>query len=185
MTDIDARLDQLGEALHAAAEDDFAAGRGQVTERRPGRRRRVQLGLALCALVLAVPALAFATGTFDSDQEVADGLPAGYAMLEGTDPVCATLREEVEYDCVLASPPKEVGPPPGFERAIGEFVGAPGEWKGVVIATVDETHRTNGGCRSMNEDGTDWRCFLGLAAIRHKIIGPKILNDYLPNPVER
>jgi hypothetical protein len=185
MSDVDARLDRLGEALRGSAREDLAAAERGARERRSGRRRRVQVAIALCALVLAVPAIALATGAIGSDQEVAEGLPHGYAMLAGTDPVCAALRERVEYDCVLANPPEEIGPPEGMERAIGEFIGAPGEWKGVVVGTVDESRHVDGGCRSQNADGTSWRCYLGKAALTHKILGPRALGQYLAQPAER
>jgi hypothetical protein len=73
---------------------------------------------------------------------------------------------------------------PGYERAIGEWLGEPGEWMGVVEVTVDTDHNVNGGCRSRNADGTLWRCYLGEEAVRKRIIGRRFLGDYLAGPLQ-
>jgi hypothetical protein len=185
MTDMDVRLDGLREALRAAATEDLARAEERPTERRARPSRRLRFALALCLVALAIPAVALATGALSPEEEVAQGLPDGYAMLAGTDPVCATLHEGIEYDCVLTNPPQESPPPAGMERAIGEFIGAPGEWKGVVTSIVDADHHVSGGCRSQNADGTSWRCYLGEASIRHRILGRrKLLGEYLSGPVK-
>lgn len=185
MTDPGTRLDRLGEALQASAREDLAAAERREVAWRPRRRRRLQLAVAVGALVVAIPAVALATGVLSPDQEVAQGLPMGLTMLAGTDPVCATLRNRVEYDCVLSHPPAEVRPlPAGYEPAIGEFRGKPGEWTGYVTVIVDASHHISGGCRAENGVGTSWRCYLGEASIRHQIIGRrKLLGEYLPGPV--
>jgi hypothetical protein len=198
----DARLDLLGDALIDAAAADLArrdeargsgavagarSGSGRARRSAGGRRRlgnRAKGVVALVALALAVPTAAIATGVLDTSEEVADGLPGGAALLVGTDPHCAPLREGIEYECVLSSPPKEMSLRDGYERAIGEWLGEPGEWMGVVEATVDPDKHVNGGCRSRNADGTLWRCYLGEEAVRHKIIGRRFLGDYLPEPLQ-
>jgi hypothetical protein len=197
------RLELLGDALIDAAAADLArAGvapgseadarargrRGAETRRRgtDSRRRlstRARIALALVALALALPTAAIATGVLDTSEEVADGLPNGAALLVGTDPHCAPLREGVEYECVLSTPPQEMSVRDGYERAIGEWLGEPGEWMGVVEVTVDTDHNVNGGCRSRNADGTLWRCYLGEEAVRRQIIGPRLLGEYLPEPL--
>ena len=85
---------------------------------------------------------------------------------------------------MLSHPPAEVSPlPPGYEPAIGEFRGKPGEWKGYVTVIVDASHHITGGCRAKNGAGTSWRCYLGGASIRHLIIGPKLLDAHVPGPL--
>jgi hypothetical protein len=59
------------------------------------------------------------------------------------------------------------------------FLAAPA-WKGTVEATVDDTKHFNGGCRSLNADGTHWRCHIGVEAVRESIIGPDYLADHAP-----
>jgi hypothetical protein len=164
--------------------DDGEAGAAHFSR---GRRRlstRARVALGLVALALALPAAAIATGVLSTSEEVADGLPNGAALLVGTDPHCAPLREGIEYECVLSSPPKEMSLRDGYERAFGEWLGEPGEWMGVVEVTVDPDKHVNGGCRSRNADGTLWRCYLGEEAVRHKIIGRHFLGDYLPEPLQ-
>jgi hypothetical protein len=208
MSTTEARLRLLGDALVDAAAADLAqsgeepagapearrgrvdapparGGRADVPPRRRSRlSTRAKLAFALVAAALAIPTAAIATGVLSSSEEVAAGLPNGSAMLTGTDPTCAPLREGVVYECVLAKPPQEISLPDGTERAIGEFLGEPGEWMGVVEVTVDADHHVDGGCRSRNLDGTLWRCYLGKAAVRHQIIAGRLLGEYLPEPLQ-
>jgi len=179
-----ARLELLGDALIEAAAADLR--RRDEPRPRPRRRfsTRARIAVALVALALAVPTAAIATGVLDTSEEVADGLPNGAALLVGTEPHCAPLREGIEYECVLSSPPQEMSVRDGYERAIGEWLGEPGEWMGVVEATVDPDKHVNGGCRSRNVDGTLWRCYLGEEAVRQKIIGQRFLGDYMPEPLQ-
>jgi hypothetical protein len=53
---------------------------------------------------------------------------------------------------------------------------------GTVEPTVDATKHVNGGCRSVNAAGTHWRCYIGQAAVDHKIIGAGLLGGYAPKP---
>jgi hypothetical protein len=200
MSVIEQRLSSLGDALIDAAAVDLArrdearrrARMGARSDRDERSRRstrprfgtRAKLAMAAVAAALAVPTAAIATGVLSTSEEVADGLPNGAALLVGTDPHCAPVRERIEYECVLSSPPKEMSLRDGYERAIGEWLGEPGEWMGVVEVTVDSDHDVNGGCRSRNVDGTLWRCYLGKAAVRHKIIGGQFLGDHLPGPLQ-
>jgi hypothetical protein len=204
MSAADARLELLGDALVDAAAADLArseavrggrrasasarGGRRASDGARGGRRRgftaRAKVAVALLAVALAIPTAAIATGVLDTSEEVAQGLPGGAAMLIGTDPHCAPLRKGIEYECVLSKPPHQWSTPAGKERAIGEWLGEPGEWMGAVEATVDPDHHVNGGCRSRNVDGTLWSCYLGKEAVRQRIIGARFLGDYLPEPLQ-
>ena len=112
-----------------------------------------------------------------SDQKVADSIPAGNFSFAGIEPTCTTVREGLEYDCVLDQPPNgEVSP------GSGRFVIKPGDWLGTVEPTADETKHVNGGCRSQNAEGTRWLCYLGKESVRQGILMPPALGQYLPSP---
>lgn len=168
------RLDELGAALLAATTYDLARSEPDVSRaaagasRRRPRRRTVAIALAATAVVL--PGAAFAASTLISEGEVASGLPNAIAVLAGSNPTCKTVRANLEYDCELANPPKE-----------GDI--AAGAWKGALEPIVDATHRVSGGCRSLDDAGTRWRCYIGQEAVRQKIIGPTFLGEPLTSPV--
>jgi hypothetical protein len=149
-------LDRLGDALEAAAQRNLATPRGP---------RRGIIAAVVAAVVL-VPAAAVAGAKLISNGDVAKSLPAGTLSLAGTDPTCTTVKDGVEYRCVLARPPApEVS-----------------DWKGTVEPTVDQTKHVNGGCRSLNSAGTSWECYLGQAAVDQKIIGAGFLGEFAPSP---
>ena len=149
-------LDRLGDALEAATRSNLA------TSKRP--RRRI-IAAAVAAAVL-VPAAALAGARLISNDDVAKSLPAGTLSLAGTDPTCTTVKDGVEYHCVLAkAPAPEVS-----------------DWKGTVEPTVDQTKHVNGGCRSLNSEGTTWECYLGRAAVDQQIIGAGFLGEFAPSP---
>lgn len=190
MTINDPRLSQLGDALREAAAADIAgaeevrAARTPSGEAKPrrGTRSKHRIGtrtaIALVAAALAVPAAAIATGVFSSAQKVADSIPAGNFAFAGAEPTCTTVRAGLEYECVLDQPPNGEVPP-----GSGSFVIKPGEWHGVVEATVDETDRVNGGCRSQNAEGTRWTCYLGQESVRQRILMPSALRQGpMPSP---
>jgi hypothetical protein len=154
------RLAELGDALQAAASADVARG---------ARRHRRRTVAAIAAALIVLPGAALATSALITDDEVADSIPAGTWALGGTTPECTTVRENVEYDCVLASAPREGDIPAG-------------QWKGTVEPTVDRTKHVNGGCRSLNAEGTHWRCYIGEEAVRQKIIGRGFLGEFAPGP---
>jgi hypothetical protein len=177
MTINDPRLPLLGDALQEAAAIDLA----RADERRARPRKRIgtraRVGIALVAAGLALPAAAIATGALSSDQEVAASIPQGAYAFAGTKPTCTTLRQGLEYECVLERAPNGEVP-----AGSGEFVVKPGAWLGVVEGTVDKTQHVNGGCRSQNAEGTQWTCYLGEESIRQKILEPSALGQYLPSP---
>ncbi len=189
MTTNDPRLSQLGDALREAVTADIAGAEevraartpaGAKSWRRTRTRHRIgaRTAVALVAAALTVPAAAIAVGAFSSEQKVADSIPTGTFSFAGTEPTCTTVREGLEYDCVLdQSPNGEV--PPGS----GRFVVKPGDWLGVVEPTADETRRVNGGCRSRNAEGTRWLCYLGEESVRQGILAwSRALGEYLPSP---
>ena len=40
----------------------------------------------------------------------------------------------------------------------------------------------NGGCRSLNSAGTEWRCYIGQAAVDQEIIGQGFLGERVSGP---
>ena len=156
MTGHTPRLTSLGDALERAAERDL----------RPKRKRSRRVAIAAAVSLIAVPGAAVAGIELISEDEVARSLPAGVLSLAGTDPDCTVVRQDVEYHCVLARPPAPEVP----------------DWKGTVEPTVDASKHVNGGCRSLNSEGTEWRCYIGEEAVRQQIIGPGFLGEYAPSP---
>lgn len=149
-------LDRLGDALEAAAQRNLA------THRRPRRG----IVAAVAAVVVLVPAAAVAGAKLISNGDVAKSLPAGTLSLAGTEPACTTVRDGVEYHCVLAKPPApEVA-----------------DWKGTVEPTVDATRHVNGGCRSLTSAGTEWECYIGRAAVDEQIVSAGFLGRFAPGP---
>lgn len=161
MSNDEMNLTRLGDALERAAAADLAA-------REPrGRRVSRKLFVSLAALAVAVPGIAFAATALISTDEVAASLPAGTRMLQGTDPTCEVVVQDVEYRCTLSRPPADP------EVA---------DMKGMAEPTVDATKHVNGGCRSLTSDGLVWQCYIGQAAVEQEIIGTGFLGEYAPEP---
>jgi hypothetical protein len=186
MTINDPRLPLLGDALREAAAADLArteaapavpARSGEGRPRRlprPKNRVRTRTALALVAAALAVPAAAIAAGVLSSEQKVADSI-AGTITFAGTEPTCTTLREGLEYECVVDQD----------QLINGEKI-KPGDWLGAVYGSIDKTtDRTNGGCRSQNAEGTRWLCYIGQESVRQRILMPTALGQYVPEPAGR
>lgn len=157
MSELSPRLQALGADLHRAARADLRAARRRRT------RRRVA---AAAACAIAVPGVAFAADRLISPEDVARSLPAGTLSLAGTQPTCTVEVDGTQYRCTLAR-----APAPEVQ-----------DWKGTVEPTVDATKHVNGGCRALTSDGRQWRCYIGRAAVRRQIIGPKLLGQYAPAP---
>jgi hypothetical protein len=151
-------LEMLGAALQRAAHADLT--------RAHRRRRRRRLGAALAVAAVAVPGGAIAASQLIGTHEVERSLPAGTLYLQGTEPTCAVVRQEVEYDCTLRRAPQP----------------AVSDWTGTVEPTVDASKHVNGGCRSLQADGSHWRCYIGREAVRQRIIGSGLLGQYAPAP---
>jgi hypothetical protein len=163
-TDRATRLDDLRGALLAAAAADLA---GADAERaaplphpapRPARRRhlgtaRARLALAFLVVAVAVPGLVIATGLFSPERAVANGLPAGSTVMTATQPTCAAIREDVEYECAFAESPRV----------------------GRVVRVVDASGQVDGGCRSQNAVATFWICYFGAAAVHHQVVAQEVL----------
>ena len=161
-THLDPRLARLGDALLDATRADLAAaGRDRV---RVPRR----LAAGLVAAAIAIPGAAVAATRLFGPDDVARSLPAGTLMLQGTEPACTVVHDQVEYRCTLKRAPR------------GEI--APGQFKGTVEPTVDAHRIVNGGCRSLNADGRTWECYLGRAAVDQQIIGPDFLGTHSSGP---
>jgi hypothetical protein len=164
MTQLPPDLARLGDELERAATADLA--RAQARPARPRRRLSRRLVVVVAALAILVPGVAIAAGELTSTSDVAQSMPAGTLALEGTEPTCTVVTEDVEFHCTLAkAPAPEVS-----------------DWKGTIEPTVDSTKHVNGGCRSLASDGKEWQCYLGQKAVDERIIGQQFLGEYAPSP---
>jgi hypothetical protein len=164
------RLERLGDTLEAAARTDLGRPRSAAWHPRAGalRGRRALLAAAAAALV-AAPGVAIATNALVGEDDVARSIPNGTLALLDTHPHCTTVRVNVEFDCVLRSPPRDP------KRL-------PASWKGTVESTVNAAEQIDGGCRALDDDGTHWRCYVGQEAVRRQIIGPDLLGQPSAGP---
>jgi hypothetical protein len=96
-----------------------------------------------------------------NNDDVSRSIVAGGFIFQGTHPTCTVVTEGVEYHCTLDKPPLP---------EISDF-------KGTVYETVDATHHVNGGCRGITSDGHEWECWIGEAAVQHKIISQGFLGE--------
>jgi hypothetical protein len=165
MSALPPNLARLGDALERAAANDLRRARPLGALR---GRRRVPKRLLLIAAALAVggsTAVGIATQLV-SEESVAQSMPAGAAMLVGTDPTCTVVRVGVEYHCVLSRAPD----------------GGIDDYMGTVYETVDATQHVNGGCRSLRSDGLEWQCYIGQAAVDQQIISQDFLGEIQTGP---
>lgn len=154
MTQLSPDLARLGGALESAAAADLAGARSR-------RRRRRRLLALVPALAIAIPGVAVGAKLLTDGHTVAQSMPAGAAVLAGTDPTCTAVVDGVEYHCVLARrPAPEIS-----------------DYMGTVYETVDATHHVNGGCRSLASDGLAWECYLGERAVEERIISQGFLGE--------
>ena len=168
MTELDPKLQHLGERLERAAAADLNP---RAAARRPRRVSR-RLAIVGALLVIGIPGVAIAADQLTSTSEVAASMPAGTLALAGTQPTCTVVTKDVEFHCVLAKAP-----------AI-EVTDAQGNpmWKGTVESSVDASKHVNGGCRGLTNDGREWECYIGQAAVDQQIIGQQLLGSYAPAP---
>jgi hypothetical protein len=159
--DLPPRLEAIGNDLSRATCADL---------RRARKRRRIRRRAIGCAAAVAVlvPGAALAHSLLTTPQTVAASMPAGTKFLVGSTPVCTVVKQDVEYRCTV-------------DHAVNTEVS---DLTGTVEPTVDSTKHVNGGCRSLNHDGTLWSCYIGKAAVAQKIIGPDFLGQYAPSPGE-
>ncbi|MDX6600533.1 MAG: hypothetical protein QOE87_4420 [Gaiellales bacterium] len=170
MTELDPQLHALGARLERAAAADLAAAAPAAARRPPRISRR--LSIALAAVVIAIPGVAIAADRLISTSDVAQSLPAGTLALAGTEPTCTVVTKDVEYHCVLAKAPA---------IEVTDAAGNP-QWKGTVEPSVDASKHVNGGCRGLTNDGLEWQCYIGQAAVDQKIIDRQFLGEYAPSP---
>lgn len=169
MTQLDPKLHALGDRLERAAAADLAAR--PVAARRPRRAPR-RLVLVVAVLAISVTGVAIAADQLISTGDVAQSMPAGTLALAGTEPTCTVVAKNVEFHCVLAKAPAS---------EVTDAQGNPA-WKGTVEPSVDATKHVNGGCRSLAQDGREWECYIGQAAVDQQIIGQSLLGEFAPAP---
>jgi hypothetical protein len=124
--------------------------------RRRLRRPRWRVTAAVLAVAVGAPATALAVSMLISPGQVANSLPAGSFYLRGTKPTCTTVAAGSEYRCRLANRP---------HREPGQAV-----WTGNNEPTVDANKRVSGACVAQNAPGSVWTCYVGQAAVDHKVI---------------
>ena len=123
-------------------------------------------------LAIAIPGVAIGADRLISSDDVAQSMPAGTLALAGTEPTCTVVTKNVEFHCVLAKAPA---------AEVTDAQGNPA-WKGTVEPSVDASKHVNGGCRSLANDGKEWECYIGQAAVDQQIIGQQLLGEYAPAP---
>lgn len=94
--------------------------------------------------------------------QVEDGMPAGAAIFDQTDPRCLPNPDGTSYRCTLARPPG------------GDFATYLDAKEVLAIDGV-----AAGGCIGLDAAGMNWHCFLGQSAVDHEIIS----QDFLGQPV--
>jgi hypothetical protein len=171
MTQLDPKLHALGDRLERAAAADLAAGAQPTAARRPRRVSR-RLAVIVAVLAIGVTGVAIAANQLVSTDEVAQSMPAGTLALAGTNPTCTVVTKDVEFHCVLAKPPAS---------EVTDAQGNPA-WKGTVEPSADASKHVNGGCRSLAQDGREWECYIGQAAVDQNIIGQDFLGQHSPTP---
>jgi hypothetical protein len=124
--------------------------------RRRLRRPRWRATAAVLAVAVGGPATALAVSNLISSGQVANSIPAGAFLLRGTKPTCTTVTAGSEYRCTLANRPHQ-------ER--GQST-----WIGNNEPTVDANKRVSGACVAQNAPGTVWTCYIGQAAVDHKLL---------------
>jgi hypothetical protein len=134
-------------------------GRVSRSPVRPQRRLRRPSGrvtAAVLAVAVGAPATALAISKLISPGQVANSLPAGSFYLRGTKPTCTAVVAGSAYRCTLANAPHHVPGQP--------------DWTGNNEPTVDANKRVSGACVAQNAPGTVWTCYVGQAAVDHKLI---------------
>ena len=151
------QLHALGDRLERAAAADLAATRAPPARAAPARVSR-RLAVIVAVLAIGVPGVAIAADQLISSDEVAQSMPAGTLALAGTEPTCTVVTKDVEFHCVLAKAPAPRSPTrnplEGHRRA--------------------ERRREQARQRRLplaREDGREWECYIGQAAVDQKIIG--------------
>jgi hypothetical protein len=150
-------LDELGDALTAAAERDL-----HRSTRRPVRR----VALVVAALAVVTAGTAAAAGLF-SPKQVAQGMPAGTAIFDQTDPTCAANPDATSFRCTLSSAP-------GDEDGITDFTGTK------EVLAIDGL--VAGGCIGLDVAGMTWDCYIGQDAVDMEIIGQDLLGEPVLGP---
>ena len=170
MTQLDPNLNALGDRLERAAAADLATGARPAARSRARFSRR--LAVAVAVLAIGLTGVAIAADQLISTGDVAQSMPAGTLALAGTEPSCTVVTKDVEYHCVLARAPAS---------EVTDQNGNPA-WKGTVEPSVDATKHVNGGCRSLANDGREWECYVGQAAVDQRIISQGFLGEFAPSP---
>jgi hypothetical protein len=114
------------------------------------------LSVALAAVVLGAcgPAI-----------QVEQGMPAGAAIFDQTDPTCLPNPDGTSFRCRLSRSPADDLP---------TYVGAK------EVLAIDGV--AAGGCIGLDAAGLTWDCFIGQAAVEHDIIDQEFLGQPVAGP---
>jgi hypothetical protein len=113
--------------------------------------------LTLAAAILAITSIACSGAT-----QVEQGMPAGAAMFEQTDPTCLQNPDGTSFRCTLSRPPAgDAGTYLGYKE----------------VLAIDGV--AAGGCLGLDATGMTWECYIGQAAVDREIIS----QDFLGEPV--
>ena len=96
---------------------------------------------------------------------VEQGMPAGAAIFDQTDPTCIPNPDGTSFRCALSRPPG--GDLPTYLDA-------------TEVLAIDGV--AAGGCIGLDATGLAWDCFIGQAAVDHKIISQEFLGQPVLGP---
>ena len=118
---------------------------------------RRSVSLALATAILAITSIACSPAT-----QVEQGMPAGAAIFEQTDPTCLRNPDGTSFRCTLSrAPAGDAGTYLGYKE----------------VLAIDGV--AAGGCLGLDASGMTWDCYVGQAAVDREIIS----QDFLGQPV--
>jgi hypothetical protein len=123
--------------------------------------RRIVIATVAGGLVLAAAGTAAARSWLLSDHDVAQGMPGGSAIFEGTHPTCES-GDGITFTCVLASAPT---------------VEVLSDYTGTKELIVDSQGLIAGGCIGQDLAGLHWTCYVGQRAADEGILAPDLLGQ--------
>lgn len=171
-TRLSPELDHLGDALESAIRLQLARtapAPTPVAVRRTRGRRAALVAAACLGTLAAGVGVAAASGVWDRE-DVAAGLSMSDVELAGSAARCAPVTGTTDtFDCTLLRPEDAKDLPSDDVRG----------WN---VVLNDDEGFVAGGCRSLDADGSSWRCFVGEKSVDEKIIGPDFLGEYAPGP---
>ena len=171
MTELDLELYALGERSSVPPQPISPELPRQLPRVAPGEVSR-RLAVLVAVLAIGVTGVAIAADQLIRTSDVAQSMPAGTLALAGTQPTCTVVTDDVEFHCVLAKAPA---------AEVTDAHGNPA-WKGTVEPSVDAEQARQRRLPFAHQDGREWECYIGQAAVDQKIIGQSLLGEFAPAP---